>query len=223
MNVLVILSDMTNYCDALREISALRRELPSKMGYPGYMYTDLAAIYERAGRIKGKTGSITQLPILTMPDDDMTHPVPDLTGYITEGQIVLSRDLHAKGIYPPIQPLSSLSRLMPRGIGEDKTRRDHQSISDQLYALYARAVELMNIVSIVGESVLGEYDKKILEFAGNFESKFINQGFFENRDVSYSLDLALELFSMVPESELTKLERTDNKEDKDDKKEPNEG
>ncbi|MBR9689971.1 MAG: V-type ATP synthase subunit B [Candidatus Altiarchaeota archaeon] len=222
MNVLVILSDMTNYCDALREVSASRGELPSKMGYPGYMYTDLASIYERAGRIKGKAGSITQLPILTMPDDDVTHPVPDLTGYITEGQVVLSRELHKKNIYPSIQPLSSLSRLMPRGIGEDKTRLNHQSISDQLYALYARAVELRNIVAIVGESVLGESDKKILEFAGNFESKFMNQGFYENRDISHSLNLALELFSIVPESELTKFEMSASKEENHGK-ETNEG
>ncbi len=205
MHILVILTDMTNYCEALREISAAREEVPGRRGYPGYMYTDLATIYERAGRIRGKKGSITQMPFLTMPNDDITHPIPDLTGYITEGQIVLSRALHARSIYPPINPLPSLSRLMKQGIGKGKTREDHAGVSNQLYALYAEALDLRNLVAIVGEAALSNRDKKILHFANEFERRFIKQGFYERRTIEQSLDLAWELFSLVPEEELKKV------------------
>ncbi|OYT29006.1 MAG: V-type ATP synthase subunit B, partial [Thermofilum sp. ex4484_79] len=180
LHVLVILVDMTNYCEALRELSAAREEVPSRKGYPGYMYTDLASIYERAGRIKGRKGSITQLPILTMPGDDITHPIPDLTGYITEGQIVLSRTLHAKGIYPPVYVLDSLSRLMPNGIGPGKTRKDHAEVSNQLYSSYARAQDIRALALIIGEENLSPIDRRYLKFAEEFENRFINQGEYEN-------------------------------------------
>src|SRR5660397_281779 len=183
LHVLVILTDMTNYCEALREISTAREEVPGRRGYPGYMYTDLASIYERAGRIKGKEGSITQIPILTMPDDDITHPVPDLTGYITEGQIVLSRDLHRNGVYPPIDVLPSLSRLMNLGIGPGKTREDHRGVADQLYAFYAQGRELRRLEAIVGEEGLSESDRAFRRFADAFEQGFIGQG---KRAVSYT-------------------------------------
>jgi len=193
-NVLVILTDMTNYCEALREISASRGEVPSRKGYPGYLYSDLASIYERAGMINGKTGSITQIPILTMPNDDITHPVPDMTGYITEGQIVLSRQLYKKNVYPPINILSSLSRLMKDGIGAGKTRDDHDRAASQLNALYSQAQEIEALVSVIGEEALSETDKKILDFSRNFEKLFINQGLIENRTFENSLNLVWELF-----------------------------
>ncbi len=204
LHVLVILSDMTNYCEALREISTAREEVPGRRGYPGYMYTDLASIYERAGRIKGKTGSITQIPILTMPDDDITHPVPDLTGYITEGQIVLSRDLFRRGLNPPIDVLPCLSRLMNLGIGEGKTREDHRNVADQLYASYAYGRDLRRLVAIVGEEALTELDKKYLKFAEEFERRFITQG-DQNRSIEHTLSIGWELFSMLPDEELKRI------------------
>ncbi|MCD6411115.1 MAG: V-type ATP synthase subunit B [Thermoplasmata archaeon] len=206
MHVLVILTDMTNYAEALREISAAREEVPGRRGYPGYMYTDLATIYERAGRIKNRKGSITQIPILTMPDDDITHPIPDLTGYITEGQIVLSRDLHHKGIYPPIAVLPSLSRLMARGIGEGRTREDHAQVADQLYSAYAEGCDLRDLASIVGEDALTERDKLFLAFADEFERRFVAQGKDEDRSIEETLDIGWQLLSMLPKSELKKIE-----------------
>lgn len=198
-HVLVILTDMTNYCEALREISAACEEVPGRRGYPGYMYSDLASIYERSGRIKGNPGSVTQLMILTMPDDDITHPIPDLTGYITEGQLVLSRDLHRKGIYPPIDVLPSLSRLMNAGIGADKTRADHRSVADQLYALYAEGRDLRRLVAIIGETALSEDDRQVLAFTRQFEERFIGQGMVD-RNIIETLDLAWRLLaSMHPE------------------------
>ena len=206
MHVLVILTDMTNYAEALREISAAREEVPGRRGYPGYMYTDLAQIYERAGRIQGKEGSITQIPILTMPDDDITHPIPDLTGYITEGQIVLSRELHNKGIYPPVAVLPSLSRLMAEGIGEGRTREDHHQLSNQLYAAYAEGCDLRDLVAVVGEEALTERDRKFLEFADEFEQRFVKQGRDEERTFEETLDLGWELLSTLPKSELKKID-----------------
>jgi V/A-type H+-transporting ATPase subunit B len=205
MHVLVILTDMTNYCESLREIATAREEVPGRRGYPGYMYTDLATIYERAGRIKGKKGSITQIPILTMPGDDITHPIPDLTGYITEGQIVLSRELHRKGIYPPIDVLPSLSRLMNAGIGKGKTREDHKQVADQLYALYAEGRELRGLAAIVGEEALSEREKLILKFADEFEKRFVQQGINEDRSIKKTLEIAWELLSMLPKEELTRI------------------
>lgn len=205
MHVLVIITDMTNYGEALREISAAREEVPGRKGYPGYLYTDLATIYERAGRIKGKKGSITQMPILTMPNDDISHPIPDLTAYITEGQIVLGRELHRVGIYPPINVLMSLSRLMRDGIGEGKTRADHPDVASQLYASYARAQELRALALIVGESSLTPVDLKYLRYAEAFEKKFLSQGYYENRDTFKTLDIAWEVLSMLPEQELTRV------------------
>ncbi len=205
MHVLVILTDMTNYAEALREISAAREEVPGRRGYPGYMYTDLATIYERAGRIRGRTGSITQMPILTMPDDDITHPVPDLTGYITEGQMVFSRSLHNAGIYPPIDVLPSLSRLMKQGIGKGRTREDHAEVKDQLYAAYAEGRNLRELVAVVGEESLSERDKRYLTFADRFEREFVNQGKYEHRTIEQTLDIAWELLSIFPETELKKI------------------
>jgi V/A-type H+-transporting ATPase subunit B len=205
-HVLVILTDMLNYCDALREVAASREEIPGRRGYPGYMYTDLATIYERAGVIEGKSGSVTQLPILSMPDDDRTHPVPDLTGYITEGQIQLSRELHRKNLYPPIDPLPSLSRLMNNAIGKGKTRDDHKQVADQLYAAYSNGVDIRKLVAIIGEDALTENDRKYLEFADDFEKHFINQG-PENRDLEQSLALAWALLSTLPQSELKRISR----------------
>ncbi len=203
-HVLVILTDMTNYCEALREIGGAREEIPGRRGYPGYMYTDLASIYERAGVVEGLPGSITQLPILTMPDDDVTHPIPDLTGYITEGQIYMARALHNKGIYPPINPGPSLSRLMNNGIGEGKTRKDHKNVADQLQAAYANGLDLRRLVAITGEDALSETDKLYLKFADEFERRFINQG-SENRSIEDSLNIAWSILSMLPKSELTRL------------------
>jgi len=202
MHVLVILADMTNYCEALRELSAMREEIPSRRGYPGYMYTDLATMYERAGRISGKEGSVTIMPILTMPDDDITHPIPDLTGYITEGQIVLSRDLERKGIYPPIGVFLSLSRMMKEGIGPGKTREDHNNVFMQLYAAYAEGCDLREISTIIGAESLSERDKVYLTTADNFEREFISQGEFEKRRVEDTLDTGWRLFSALPEEDL---------------------
>ncbi|MGC8567782.1 MAG: V-type ATP synthase subunit B [Candidatus Micrarchaeia archaeon] len=204
-DVLVILTDMTNYCEALRELSSAREEVPGTRGYPGYMYTDLASIYERAGIVKGRKGSITQLSILTMPGDDITHPIPDLTGYITEGQIYLSRDLANKKIYPPINPLSSLSRLMNNGIGEGKTEPYHRQLADQLYGAYAKANDARNLSSIVGPDALSDIDKKYMKFGELFESKFLSQGQYENRSIEQTLDLGWELLSTLPETELTRI------------------
>src|SRR3989338_6115714 len=205
--VLVILTDMTNYCEALREIGTAREEIPGRRGYPGYMYTDLASIYERAGVIKGKKGSVTQIPILTMVGDDITHPIPDLTGYITEGQIVLNRELHRKGIYPPIDVLPSLSRLMNLGIGEGKTREDHKQVSDQLYAGYAEGRDLRGLVAIVGEEALSDRDKRLLKFAEGFEDKFVRQGRNENRTIHDSLSVGWNLFGTLPFEELTRIKK----------------
>ncbi|MFB6158026.1 MAG: V-type ATP synthase subunit B [Candidatus Nanohalobium sp.] len=204
--VLVIMTDMTNYCNALREVSAAREEVPGRRGYPGYMYTDLAQLYERAGIIQGREGSVTQIPILTMPNDDKTHPIPDLTGYITEGQIVVDRDLDNQGKKPPVDVLPSLSRLEDNGIGEGFTREDHPDLSDQMYAMYAEGEDLRDLVSIVGEDALSDRDEKILSFARKFESEFIDQGWRENRDIEESLDLAWELLEVVPEGELTRID-----------------
>lgn len=205
MHVLVILTDMTNYCESLREIGAARQEIPGRRGYPGYMYTDLASIYERAGMIKGKKGSITQFPILTMIGDDITHPIADLTGYITEGQIVLSREMHMKGIYPPIDVLPSLSRLMNLGIGPERTREDHKQVSDQLYAGYAEGRDLRGLVAIVGEEALSERDKRLLKFAAVFEDRFVRQKRTEDRSIQQTLDLAWDLLSSIPENELGRI------------------
>jgi len=206
MHVLVIRTDMTNYCESVREISAAREEVPGRRGYPGYMYTDLATTYERAGRIKGKKGSITQIPILTMPDDDITHPIPDLTGYITEGQIVLSRALHRRGIYPPIDVLPSLSRLMKRGIGEGHTREDHSNVQNQLYASYGEGRDLRDLVAVVGEEALTPRDRKFLEFADQFETKLLSQGRHENRSIETTLSKAWEILSALPREELKRIE-----------------
>jgi V/A-type H+-transporting ATPase subunit B len=205
-HVLVILTDMTNYAEALREISAAREEVPGRRGYPGYMYTDLSTIYERAGRLHGSKGSITQMPILTMPGDDVTHPIPDLTGYITEGQIYIDRGLHRKGIYPPIDPAPSLSRLMKEGIGKGRTREDHREVSDQLYYAYAEGRSFRDLVAVIGEEALSARDKLYLGFADNFERKFINQGLYENRDIDTTLDLGWNLLSVLPESELKRID-----------------
>ena len=207
MHVLVILTDMTNYCEALRQIGAAREEVPGRRGYPGYMYTDLASIYERAGIIKGRKGSITQFPILTMPGDDITHPIPDLTGYITEGQIVVSRDLHRKGIYPPINVLPSLSRLMNLGIGAKHTREDHKKVSDQLYAAYAEGNDLRGLVAIVGKDALSERDRTFLEFADLFENRFVRQRYDEDRTIFGTLDLGWDLLSMLPVEQLVRIDR----------------
>ena len=207
MHVLVILTDMTNYCEALREIAAARQEVPGRRGYPGYMYTDLANLYERAGRIYGKSGTITQIPILTMPDDDMTHPIPDLTGYITEGQIVLSRELHRKGIYPPVTVGACLSRLMQQGIGKGRTREDHADVANQLYAAYAEGNDLRNLVAVVGEEALTERDKKFLEFSDIFEKNFVSQGKDEDRTIEDTLSIAWDLIATLPKEELKRIRK----------------
>ncbi|MFA4931604.1 MAG: V-type ATP synthase subunit B [Caldisericia bacterium] len=205
MHVLVILSDMTNYCEALREISAARKEVPGRRGYPGYLYTDLATIYERAGRIKGKKGSITQLPILTMPEDDKTHPIPDLTGYITEGQIFLSRSLHQAGIYPPIDVLPSLSRLKDKGIGKGKTREDHSGLLNELFAAYARGRDAKELAIVLGESALTETDRTFVKFSDEFERRFVRQGRDEDRSIEQTLSIGWELLSMLPLQELKRV------------------
>lgn len=203
MHVLVILTDLTNYCEALREVSAARKEVPGRRGYPGYLYTDLATIYERAGRVKGKKGSITQIPILTMPEDDITHPIPDLTGYITEGQIVLGRDLHQKGLYPPVNVLPSLSRLSPTA--RKVTREDHEGVFGQMYASFARGLEVRDLAIILGESALSETDLQYLQFANDFEQKFINQGENEDRDIQDTLSLSWDLMTLLPKHELKRV------------------
>jgi len=208
MHVLVILTDITNYCEALRQMGAAREEVPGRRGYPGYMYTDLASLYERAGVIKGRKGSVTQFSILSMPGDDITHPIPDLSGYITEGQIVISRELHRKGVYPPINILPSLSRLMNSGIGVGHTREDHKAVSDQLYAAYAEGKDLRGLVAIVGKDALSDRDKKLLEFADMFEDRFVRQGVDEDRDIETTLNIGWELLGELP---ITLLTRIDNK------------
>jgi len=205
-HVLVILTDMTNYCEALREIGAAREEVPGRRGYPGYMYTDLAQLYERAGRIEGREGSVTQIPILTMPGDDDTHPIPDLTGYITEGQIMMDRDLNSQGIEPPTDVLPSLSRLMDDGIGEGLTRADHGDVSDQMYAAYAEGEDLRDLVNIVGREALSERDNKFLDFADRFEEELVQQGFETNRDIDETLELGWDLLSMLPKAELNRVD-----------------
>jgi len=205
-HVLVILTDMTNYCEALREIGAAREEVPGRRGYPGYMYTDLATLYERAGRIQGEDGSITQIPILTMPGDDDTHPIPDLTGYITEGQIYVDRDLNSQGVQPPIYVLPSLSRLMDEGIGEELTREDHADVSDQLYAAYAEGEDLRALENIVGREALSDLDNKYLDFADRFEEEFIDQGVTTDRPVEETLDIGWELLSTFPAAELNRID-----------------
>ena len=206
MQVLVVLNDMTNYCEALREISAARKEVPGRRGYPGYLYTDLATLYERAGRIKGKKGSITMVPVLTMPEDDKTHPVPDLTGYITEGQIIMSRPLHRKAVSPPVDVLPSLSRLKDKGIGEGKTREDHADLYNQLYAAYARGKEAQELATILGEAALSAEDQKYMGFANDFEAKYISQGYYENRTVEQTLDLGWQLLSVFEDNELKRID-----------------
>jgi V/A-type H+-transporting ATPase subunit B len=208
-HVLVILTDMTNYCEALREIGAAREEVPGRRGYPGYMYTDLASLYERAGRIKGMDGSVTQIPILTMPSDDITHPIPDLTGYITEGQILVDRDLNSQGLEPPVNVLPSLSRLMDDGIGEGLTRGDHGDVSDQLYAAYAEGEDLRDLVNIVGREALSDRDNRFLDFADRFEEEFIQQGYQTNRSIENTLSKGWSLLSMLPREELNRVDEED--------------
>ncbi|MDD4503307.1 MAG: V-type ATP synthase subunit B [Clostridiaceae bacterium] len=205
MHVLVIMTDITNYCDALREVSAARKEVPGRRGYPGYLYTDLATIYERAGRIRDKKGSITQIPILSMPEDDKTHPIPDLTGYITEGQIILSRELYRKGIMPPIDVLPSLSRLKDKGIGKQKTREDHADTMNQLFASYARGKEAKELAVILGEGALSDTDKLFAKFADEFEKRYVSQGDNEDRSIEHTLTLGWELLSILPKAELKRI------------------
>ncbi|MEM0134318.1 MAG: V-type ATP synthase subunit B [Thermoplasmatales archaeon] len=207
MHVLVILSDISTYAEALREVSAAREEVPGRRGYPGYLYTDLSTIYERAGKIRGRNGSITQMPILTMPSDDMTHPIPDLTGYITEGQIFISRDIHRRGIYPPINVLPSLSRLMNQGIGKGRTRDDHRGVADQLYSAYGRGMDLRSLSAIVGKEALGKDDTQYLDFANLFEERYVNQGYNEDRSIEKTLDLGWELLSHLPERDMKRVKR----------------
>ena len=206
MHILVIMTDMTSYAEALREFSSSKGEIPGRKGYPGYLYSDLASLYERAGMIKGHSGSVTQIPILTMPNDDITHPIPDLTGYITEGQIVLDRGLQGQGLYPPVSVLPSLSRLMKDGIGEGFTRADHQPLANQLFASYAKVIDARSLASVIGEEELSPIDKKYIEFGKLFEAKFVNQGFNENRSIEQSLDLGWELLSVLPRSELDRVD-----------------
>lgn len=206
MHILVIMTDMTSYAEALREFSSSKGEIPGRKGYPGYLYSDLASLYERAGMVKGRKGSVTQIPILTMPNDDITHPVPDLTGYITEGQIVLDRQLEGMGFYPPVSVLPSLSRLMKDGIGKGYTREDHSGLANQLFASYAKVIEARSLASVIGEEELSANDKKYLEFGRLFESNFVNQGFTENRSIEQSLDLGWELLSTLPREELDRVD-----------------
>lgn len=205
MHVLVIMTDMTNYANALREVSAARREVPGRGGYPGYLYTDLASLYERAGRLEGIEGSVTQIPILTMPEDDITHPIPDLTGYITEGQIILSRDLFNLGLQPPVDVLPSLSRLKDNGIGEGKTREDHAPTMNQIFAAYAEGKEAKELSIVLGEAALTENDKKYVEFTNRFEQEYVDQGFYTNRSIEESLDFGWELLSILPREDLTRI------------------
>ena len=208
MHVLVILTDITNYADALREVSAARKEVPGRRGYPGYMYTDLASLYERAGRQKGKNGSITMIPILTMPEDDKTHPIPDLTGYITEGQIILSRELYRKGVTPPIDVLPSLSRLKDKGIGEGKTRADHANAMNQLFAAYARGKDAKELMVILGEAALTEMDKLYAKFADAFEKEYVSQGYYANRDIEETMEIGWKLLRILPRTELKRIKDT---------------
>ncbi|MDO5776615.1 MAG: V-type ATP synthase subunit B, partial [Eubacteriales bacterium] len=205
MHVLVILTDITNYADSLREISAARKEVPGRRGYPGYMYTDLAGLYERAGRQIGKPGSITMIPILTMPEDDKTHPIPDLTGYITEGQIMLGRDLYRRGIQPPIDVLPSLSRLKDKGVGEGKTREDHSSTMNQLFAAYSRGKQAKELMVILGEAALSDMDKLYAKFSDEFERQYVSQGYNTDRDIEETLDLGWKLLGILPKSELKRI------------------
>ncbi|MDF2675369.1 MAG: V-type synthase subunit, partial [Clostridiales bacterium] len=205
-HILVIMTDMTSYCEALREISSSREEVPGRKGYPGYLYSDLSSLYERAGMIEGSSGSITQIPILTMPNDDITHPIPDLTGYITEGQLVLSREIYQRNVYPPINILPSLSRLMKDGIGEGYTRIDHPSLSSQIFSSYSKVQEVISLAQVIGEDELSEVDKKYLEFGKSFEYNFLNQDFESNRDIIETLDLGWEVLSILPKEELDRLE-----------------
>ncbi len=205
MHVLVVMTDMTNYCEALREISTTRGEVPGRKGYPGYLYSDLAELYERAGKIKGSKGSITQIPILTMPNDDISHPIPDLTGYITEGQIVLDRELSQKGAYPPVAGLPSLSRLMKDGIGGEMTREDHKDVSSQLFAAYSKVKTIRNLASIIGEEELSESDRMYLRFGEEFEEKFLTQGEFENRTIEETLDIGWQVLALLPRDELYRI------------------
>ena len=205
MHVLVILTDITNYADALREVSAARKEVPGRRGYPGYMYTDLATIYERAGRQEGKEGSITMIPILTMPEDDKTHPIPDLTGYITEGQIILSRELYRKGVNPPVDVLPSLSRLKDKGIGEGKTRADHSDPMNQLFSAYARGKDAKELMVVLGEAALTPTDLIYAKFADEFEKRYVSQGFENNRSIEDTLSIGWELLRMLPRSELRRI------------------
>lgn len=205
MHVLVVLTDMTNYCEALREISTTRGEVPGRKGYPGYLYSDLAELYERAGKINDSEGSITQIPILTMPNDDISHPIPDLTGYITEGQIVLDREMDSKGIYPPVAGLPSLSRLMKDGIGKDMTREDHANVSSQLFAAYSKVKSIRNLASIIGEEELSALDKKYLEFGNRFESEFLTQGEYEERTIEQTLEIGWKCLSVLPKEELFRI------------------
>ena len=206
MHILVVMTDITSYAEALREISSAREEVPSRKGYPGYLYSDLSTLYERAGMVKGKKGSITLIPILTMPNDDITHPIPDLTGFITEGQIVLSRELFQKNIYPPVNILPSLSRLMKDGIGDGYTREDHDQVQSQLFALYSKVIEVRSLSQIIGEDDLTEIDKIYMEFGREFEQNFLNQNFDESRTIEESLDIAWDLFKLFPKIELDRLE-----------------
>ncbi|MGF3226413.1 V-type ATP synthase subunit B [Facklamia sp. P12932] len=205
MHVLVIMTDMTNYCEALREVSAARREVPGRRGYPGYLYTNLSTLYERAGRLVGSKGSVTQIPILTMPEDDITHPIPDLTGYITEGQIILDRSLDNQGIKPPINVLPSLSRLKDKGTGEGKTREDHAPTMNQLFAAYAKGKEAKELAIVLGESALSDIDKQYVKFTDEFEKRYVNQGFDKNRDIFESLGIAWDLLKILPKSELKRI------------------
>ena len=205
MQVLVIITDITNYCEALREVSAARKEVPGRRGYPGYLYTDLATMYERAGRVLGKEGSITMIPILSMPEDDKTHPIPDLTGYITEGQIILSRELYRKSVTPPIDVLPSLSRLKDKGIGEGKTREDHAGTMNQLFAAYARGKDAKELMVILGEAALTETDKLYAKFADEFEKRYVSQGYYTNRTIEETLDIGWELLAIFPETELKRI------------------
>ncbi|MDR2742480.1 MAG: V-type ATP synthase subunit B [Treponema sp.] len=207
MHVLVVMTDMTNYCEALREVSSIRGEVPSRKGYPGYLYSDLAALYERAGKISGSTGSITQIPILTMPNDDISHPIPDLSGYITEGQIVLDRELTQRGVYPPVAGLPSLSRLMKDGIGAGMTREDHKDVSSQLFAAYSKVKQVRNLASIIGEEELSDGDKRYLKFGETFEQKFLTQGEMENRSIEHTLDLGWAVLATLPREDLLRIKQ----------------
>jgi V/A-type H+-transporting ATPase subunit B len=207
MHVLVVMTDMTNYCEALRDVSSIRGEVPGRKGYPGYLYSDLASLYERAGKIKGSSGSITQLPILSMPNDDISHPIPDLSGYITEGQIVLDREMFQRGIYPPVAGLPSLSRLMKDGIGPGMTREDHKDVSSQLFAAYSKVKQVRNLASIIGEEELSEGDKRYLKFGEKFEQVYLNQDENENRDIGRTLDLGWKVLTNLPKEDLLRVKQ----------------